>query len=148
MDNNNYRISITPNASAEQVYNSITREIPEWWTEDFEGASGYIDEVFTVRFGSTYKTFKIEDAIPNERIVWLCLDALIDTPELENKTEWIGTRIVWDIIAGENTELKVTHIGLTPDVECYKLCQQGWKDFVAGSLLGLLNNGKGSPYKP
>jgi hypothetical protein len=46
----------------------------------------------------------------------------------------------------EITWIKVIHIGLNPDIECYEICSNGWVQFV-NSLKLFLETGKGSPYK-
>ena len=69
------------------VFQAITQQIPKWWTEDFEGSADKVNDEFTVRFSTTFKTMKVQELIPNEKIVWLCIDTLIDIPELQNNTE-------------------------------------------------------------
>jgi hypothetical protein len=74
-------------------------------------------------------------------------DSLIDIPELDNKTEWINTKIVWEISSNDNqTELHLTHFGLTPQVECYNICESGWHNFT-DSLTEFINTGIGKPFK-
>ncbi len=145
-DNFQYEISV--NASTEKVYTSITQEIPFWWTEMFEGVSNKTGESFTVRFGpGVFKTMRIEELIPNERIAWLVTDTLIDIPELNNKKEWMNTSIIWKLkTENANTKIQVTHIGLNPDIECYGICSTGWQQFC-NSLKSHVENGNGTPYK-
>jgi len=40
----------------------------------------------------------VEEAIPDKKVVWKCIDTLIDIAEHKNKREWIGTKIVWEIL--------------------------------------------------
>ena len=65
---------------------------------------------------------------------------------LKNHGEWTGTTITFDITekAGK-TEIRFTHHGLTPQIECYKDCKNGWTQFLEHSLIDYINTGKGNP---
>ncbi|MDC8103148.1 SRPBCC family protein [Chryseobacterium sp. PTM-20240506] len=131
----------------EKAYEALTRKIPLWWSEMFNGSSREPDDVFTIQFGDNiHKTFRVKEAVPESRIVWYVVDSLIGLPELKNQTEWIGTTIVWEIEKNENgILLKLTHRGLHPDVECYHICSNGWVQFI-NSLKLFLETGTGSPF--
>jgi uncharacterized protein YndB with AHSA1/START domain len=132
----------------EKVFQSISNEIPLWWTELLEGVSNTLNETFTVRFGSSvFKTMQVVELVPNRRISWLVTDTLIDIPELKNKREWLNTTIVWELRA-ENTAtvIQVTHMGLNQDIECYGICSTGWRQFC-DSLKLYLETGTGLPFK-
>ncbi len=132
--------------SVDGVFESITRQIPHWWTEDFEGASLKPGDVFTVRFGTTFKMMRIEEIVHSKKIVWKCMDTLIDLPHLVNQKEWKGTTIIWEINAnGDDAELTLTHIGLTPAMQCYEVCERGWESFLS-SLKKLLETNQGTPF--
>lgn len=145
---NNYTNTIEVKTTADKAYNALVYKINLWWTEMFEGVSVQIGDVFTIRFGADiYKTMKVKETIPDAKIIWYVEDSLIALPELKNQTEWIGTTIVWEIEqAGENTQIKVTHLGLSPNIECYDICSNGWVQFL-GSLKLFLEIGIGTPYK-
>lgn len=139
---------IIPTSDKNKVFNALTKGITEWWTEILEGNSNQEGQSFTVRFGKNiFKTMLIKELIPNERIVWHFTDSLIDIPTLKNKTEWIDTKIVWDLSVNNNEIiLNLTHFGLTPQVECYIVCENGWYSFTE-SLCRYINTGKGNAYK-
>lgn len=129
------------------VFQTITQQIPKWWTEDFEGSADKANDEFTVRFGTTFKTMKVIELIPNKKVVWLCIDTLIDIPELHNNTEWKDTKIVWELQNdNESTKTTLTHLGLTPEVACYSICQQGWESFL-NSLKQFAETNIGLPFK-
>lgn len=144
----NYTHVMEVNATADKVYHALTHEIPLWWTEMFEGSSSRVDGVFTIRFGDQiHKTMRIKKLTDNAEIVWLVEDSLIALPELKNQTEWIGTTIVWEIEQKNTiTQVKLIHIGLNPDIECYEICSGGWQQFL-GSLKKFLETGSGTPYR-
>ncbi|MFD2292449.1 SRPBCC domain-containing protein [Mariniflexile gromovii] len=133
--------------NSENVYKAITQQIDKWWTEDFLGSSKKVNEEFTIRFGTTFKTLKVTELTPNKKVVWTCIDTLIDIPELPNNTEWKGTEIVWNLDNNAtNTKISLTHIGLTPKVKCYNICEKGWVSFL-DSLKLFVETGKGSPFQ-
>lgn len=135
-------------STAREVFESFKLRIADWWTLIVEGASQKTNGKFTVRFGNTYKTMLVEEAIPGKQVVWKCIDALIDISEQKNKREWIGTKIVWDIQSESNrTKITLTHIGLTTDFECYDVCEKGWTFFFTESLYKILTTNQGLPYK-
>lgn len=135
-------------ATDESVFNTLTNDIPKWWTEVFEGISNEQGQSFTIRFGSgVFKTFLVQELVTNKKVVWLVTDSLIDIPELKNKTEWINTKIIWDISTqNDKIELRLTHLGLTPKIECYNICEGGWHNFT-DSLTDFIKTGIGKPFK-
>lgn len=42
-------------------------------------------------------------------------------------------------------ELSFTHKGLTPNLNCYKICDAGWTHFIANSLKQYLETRIGTP---
>jgi uncharacterized protein YndB with AHSA1/START domain len=146
---NNFKKKLIIRATDNKVFDALTNSITKWWTEMFEGISNQQGHIFTIRFGANvFKTMAVEELIPNKKVVWNVTDSLIDIPELNNKTEWINTKIVWEISAQDDqTELHLTHFGLTPQVECYNICQEGWYNFT-NSLTEFINTGSGKPFKP
>jgi hypothetical protein len=143
-----YQNSLTVNANPNQVFESLTLQIPDWWTVNFKGSSSKTNDKFTVRFGKTFKTMLIEELITDKKVVWKCLDSLINISELTNKNEWNETKIIWEMIPENNgTKLDITHIGLTSDFECYKVCEKGWDFYFSESLFSFLTTNKGLPYK-
>jgi hypothetical protein len=114
----------------------------------FEGSAQEIDHRFTISFGpQVFKTLLVKDLIRDKKVVWEVVDALIDLPELANKKEWVGTSIVWDIVSEEGrVPLHLTHIGLTPEVECYQVCTGGWESFLQ-SFDKFVTTGSGTPFR-
>jgi len=47
---------------------------------------------------------------------------------------------------GKKSLWVLTHIGLTPEIECYDLCKNGWQSFLY-SLNKYLTTGIGAPFK-
>jgi hypothetical protein len=64
----------------------------------------------------------------------------------EDTTEWTGTDIAFDIAAsGDKTEVRFTHVGLTPEFECFDSCSSAWSFYIKGSLRELITAGTGQP---
>lgn len=144
----NYTKSFRLQVSPETVYQALTREIPQWWTETFEGDAANEKNTFTVRFGdAAYKTMEVSELVPGSTVSWKVTDALINNPDLNEKKEWIGTAILWDIVAsGDTTVLTLTHQGLTPVLECYAICRDGWEQFTE-SLVAHVSAQSGQPFR-
>lgn len=144
----NYKSTISLQASTAKVFSALTEEIPLWWTEMFEGSANKEGAEFTVRFGdSVYKTMQIVALVPNSKVVWYVKASLIDIPKLKNKTEWVGTTIVWEIEqSSDKTLLHLEHQGLNEAIECYEICANGWQQFT-NSLKLYIETGTGNPFK-
>lgn len=140
-----YHSSITAQISAEEAFKNIN-DVRAWWTENIEGSTNKLNDVFFVDFGETHVTFKITDVIPNKKIIWYVQDCNLHW--LNNKKEWKDTSVIWEISSQNNsTQINMTHIGLTPEVECYENCKAGWNQYIQGSLFKLITNHKGNPIK-
>ncbi len=91
---------------AATTFDAITCRIPDWWSLDFDGASAREGDEFTVRFGETFKTMRIESVAENTAVTWLCVDQRIVMPEglkpLKNPAEWVGNLIRWTIARAGN----------------------------------------------
>jgi hypothetical protein len=143
--NQDYQGSFTANVSPSEAVEKISR-IPEWWGKDFTGKSGEPNDVFTVKFssGDTYKA-RVAEILPGNKVVW----EFIDTYQgwVKNTAEWVGTKIIWEVIPQkEGVEVKMTHLGLVPELECYDQCTKAWDYLLQESLAKLLNEGKGGPF--
>jgi hypothetical protein len=65
---------------------------------------------------------------------------------VEDKNEWLDTDIVFEIARkGDKTELRFTHVGLVPTIQCYGDCSGAWGFYINDSLQSLISTGKGQP---
>lgn len=150
MNTKDYQRSMHISSTPDKVFEGITQRIPEWWSKDYKGAAKDKGDEFTVRFGSTFKTMRITDVIENKKVEWLCIDQLIEMPDgmqpLKNKQEWVGNKIIWEVEQNDkDTILKFKHVGLTPEVECWSVCEPGWEQTLK-SFTELLHSGAGKPF--
>jgi Activator of Hsp90 ATPase homolog 1-like protein len=116
-----------------------------WWSGEIEGPTDKLGGEFTYRYKDIhYSKHKITELIPGKKVVWLVLDSSLDF--IEDKTEWNGTKIAFDIAKkGNKTEVRFTHVGLAPNDECYDSCSNAWNSYINGSLRDLITKGKGQP---
>lgn len=116
-----------------------------WWSGDIEGTTDKLGEEFTYRYEDVhYSKQRITELVPGKRVVWLVLDAYLSF--VEDKTEWNGTRVVFEISKrGNKTEVRFTHEGLVPKYECFESCSDAWSFYVNRSLRSLITTGKGQP---
>jgi hypothetical protein len=57
-----------------------------------------------------------------------------------------STDIVFEIAKKDGeTELRFTHVGLVPAIECYGKCAGAWGFCINESLRSLITTGKGDP---
>lgn len=147
MKNPCYHLSISVSRTPEEAFESLTNGLSDWWTDSIAGLHSEVGDIFTVHFGSTMKTMRIDELIPNEKIVWKCIKAFINLPGLSNKSEWEGTTISWMIHQEDGeTKIRMRHEGLTPEIECYGVCEKGWNFYIAESLKSYLAVGQGQPF--
>jgi len=143
-----FKTTLILQAEERKIYDALTKSISAWWSEMFEGSAEQQGETFTIRFGSqVFKTMLIEELVSGKKVVWRVVDAVIDLPDLANKSEWIYTYIVWDIFSTDRgTVLELTHVGLNSDMECYAVCVAGWESFLY-SFEKFVNTGVGAPFR-
>ena len=100
---------------------------------------------FTYRYKDFHRSRqKVTELTPGKRVVWQVTDGDLNT--FKNKTEWIGTEIMFDIARkGSVTELRFTHVGLVPVFECYGDCSGAWGELVGTNLRNLIVTGKNQP---
>ncbi len=139
----NYTTSIVVNKTAGEVFAAINN-VREWWQGEIEGITDRLNEVFTYRMEDIhFSKQKIVEFIPDEKVVWEVMDSGLNF--LKDKAEWNGTKISFDITAKDiQTELRFTHHGLMPSVECYDVCSGAWEQIIQKSLFNYITTGKGS----
>ncbi len=135
-------------APVSKIYEALTtkRGIQNWWTESCDVGSTVGSQI-TVRFGPTFKLMRIESLQSDAVVQWQVIDSHLEVPGLARTDEWIGTKINFRLEPESDsaTRVRMEHIGLTPQVECFQLCSAGWSQFL-GSLKSYVETGNGTPY--
>lgn len=142
--NQDLTIVIEVDATPEAAYAAIN-DVRGWWSGNIEGPTDKLGEEFSYRYEKLhYSKQKVVELEPGKRVVWLITDSFLDF--VEDKKEWNGTRVVFDITKrGDKTEIRFTHAGLVPAHECFTDCSDAWGSYIRGSLKNLIVTGKGKP---
>ncbi len=87
---------------------------------------------------------QVSEMLPDTHIIWEFIDAYQGW--VKNPTEWVGTQLIWEVTPQrDGAEVKMTHVGLVPELECFDQCTKSWHYLMQESLLKFLNDGKGHP---
>lgn len=147
--NRHLRREIHFKASASALYAALAtqRGLRGWWTQTCTADERVGGEV-RFAFGESYKLVRIEILRPENQVRWQCLESRIrvDGRKLPDN-EWAGSTIVFRINGDTptHTVLRFEHLGLTPALACYDLCEGGWTHFLA-SLQRYVETGSGTPH--
>jgi len=144
METKNFTTSITVDRSPEEVFAAVNN-VRAWWSGVIDGKTDELGAEFTYRYQDVHRsTQKITELVPGKKVVWRVVDSQINF--VKDKTEWNGTDIVFEIAKKDGkTELRFTHVGLVPAIQCYGDCSGAWGYYINESLKGLLTTGKGKP---
>ena len=145
MTTQDFTMTMLVDATPAQVFDAINN-VRGWWSEEIDGATDALGATFEFHYKELHRsTHRITEMVRGERIVWQTVTASINF--VTDKTEWDGTRVVFDIARkGDRTELRFTHVGLVPAIQCYGDCSGAW-GYHLGSLRELIETGTGRPYR-
>jgi hypothetical protein len=137
-------ITISVDRTPNQVYDAVNN-VRGWWSGEITGTTDKLGAEWTYRYQDLHRsTQKITELVPGKKVVWHVTDSYLSF--VKDATEWNGTDIVFDITKkGAKTELRFTHVGLAPSIECYKDCSDAWGFYIRESLRSLITTGKGKP---
>jgi hypothetical protein len=130
--------------TAEAVFNAINN-VRGWWSEEIEGPTNKLHAEFHYHYEDIHRcNLKITEFVPNEKVVWYVVDNYFKFTE--DQSEWTDTKMIFEIAKKEDkTQIRVTHQGLTPEYECFDICQNAWTNYIHNSLHSLITTGKGMP---
>jgi hypothetical protein len=128
------------NSPLSTVYDVLTTErgLAAIWTDELT-FTDEIGAVNTFGFGDETPTkMQITELIPNQRMVWQCVDS---------DPQWIGTYISFDLseTAGK-TSVVLRHTDWREVTEFYRFCNYNWAIFLL-SLKQYCEEGAGIPFQ-
>jgi len=142
MEQQDFTTSILVDQTPMEAFDAINN-VRAWWPGEIEGNTTKLDDEFIYRYKKIhYSKQKLVEVIPAKKVVWLVTDSSLNF--VENKTEWTGTKIIFEISEKNNkTQVRFTHQGLIPQYECFDSCSNAWSDIIKNGLRNLLTTGKG-----
>jgi hypothetical protein len=140
----NYTSRLLVTQSPAVAFNAITN-FKAWWSEEIQGETNQSGETFFYHYKEVHLCkLKLIELVPDKKLVYLVLDNQFSF--IEDKTEWVNTRLIFDITEEEGkTSITFTHEGLVPECECYQVCNDAWTGYIQGSLQQLITTGQGKP---
>ncbi|MGN6645158.1 MAG: SRPBCC domain-containing protein [Cytophaga sp.] len=144
MSSADFTTSILVDQSPKEAFNAINNP-RGWWSEDIEGNTEKLNDEFTYQYEDVhYAQIKLTEVIPDEKVVWFVKYNYFKFTK--DRSEWTGTKVVFEISKKDNkTLIRVTHVGLVPEFECFSICQNAWTQYIQESLYNLITTGKGMP---
>ncbi len=146
MPGQDFTTTFTVDQSPQEVFAAVT-DVRSWWSESIVGDSAELGDVFLFEVPGVHRTTQtLTEVVPGRRVVWHVTDSWLGF--VRDTSEWEGTDVVFEIeAAGGRTEVRCTHVGLVPDVECYDACSSAWSSYLAGSLRDRITTGTGDPFR-
>jgi len=136
-----YTTSFTVDQSPDEVFAAIN-DVRAWWSGQIEGRADVLGAEFTYRYDDLHRTTQsITELVPGKKIVWHVVAS--DLSFVADNREWHDTDIVFEIATkGRRTEVRFTHRGLVPAIECYNACSAAWGHYINDALFRWISTGK------
>jgi len=120
-----YESWLTLSAPADVVFDALTTidGLGAWWTP--VTGDGLTGGELTFSFGPTScAVMRVDAADRSVGVQWTNLACVVE--------DWVGTTVHFDIEATPDggTELHFRHAGLTPRLECFTDCKNGWDHYL------------------
>lgn len=118
-----------------------------WWSQRITGDTDRLGEFVYEVPGVHSARIRVTELVPARRVAWRVLENWFAfAPDVD---EWAGSEIVFDIeSSGGGSRMTFTHIGLTPELDCFDGCSVAWSRHALHSLSELISTGVGAPITP
>ncbi len=142
MQTSDFTITILVDQAPKEVIAAIS-DPRHWWSGEVTGKALQLNGEFTYRYTDFhYSKQRVIELIPEQKVVWLVTESVINY--VEDKNEWTGTKISFEVMPqGDKTQLRFSHLGLVPAVDCFDSCSNSWTQLIQQSLFSLITTGKG-----
>lgn len=139
-----YTTSFTVRQTPAEVFAAIN-SVRGWWSAGIDGPTDALGAEFVFQHKGLHRTTqRITEFVPGTKVVWHVTESHIAF--VKDAAEWMDTEIVFEIGRRDGeTELRFTHVGLVPAVECYRDCSGAWGSLINRSLRALIATGTGFP---
>lgn len=146
MSGTDYTFTYDVPQSPKEVYDAVL-DVRGWWSRRISGDTDRLGEFVYEVPGVHRAHLRITELASERRIVWHVIENwFASSPDVD---EWAGSDIIFDVEpTGAGSRLTFTHIGLTPELECYENCATGWSRHALQSLHDLISSGAGAPIIP
>ncbi|WP_244215223.1 SRPBCC family protein [Pedobacter miscanthi] len=144
MKSKDYTTNILVDKTPQVAFKAI-QNFRGWWSQEIQGSTDVLNETFFYHYKDVHLCkLKLIEKISNQKLVYLVVDNQFNF--VKDKTEWIGTKLIFELIPeGNHTKVVFTHQGLVPEYECYKVCNDAWTSYIQGSLKTYIETGTGKP---
>jgi len=141
---NDFTTAFSVDQTPDEAFEAIG-DVRGWWSGQIEGDTSRPGDEFTYRYEDLHLCrIRVAEADPGQKVTWLVLEG--GPAFTQDKQEWRGTTISFEISpAGGKTEVRFTHQGLVPKIECFGACSSAWGSYINGSLRSLITTGQGYP---
>jgi len=140
MKKQDFTVTVSVDKTPAETFDAINN-VRGWWSGEIAGNTTRLGDEFTYRYKDLhYSKHKLVELVPEKKVVWLITESGINI--VEDKNEWLGTKIIFDIAKKEGkTQIRFTHEGLIPEKECYGGCSNAWTGYIVDSLRNFIENG-------
>jgi uncharacterized protein YndB with AHSA1/START domain len=152
MSEQSFTTTIAVERTPAEVFDAIT-DVRGWWSEEVEGSTDRVGAEFRFRGHDDAETvehlatIRVVELLPGKRVVWRVVENYFSF--VDEQSEWLDTEIRFELSPAPDggTELRFTHAGLRPALECYDVCSSAWSLYLRDSLPGFILTGQGSPIR-
>ena len=139
-----FTTTFTVDRPTRAVFDAIN-DVTGWWSEDVVGRTDEVGAEFRYHYEDVHRcTLRVTELDPGRRVSWLVVDNYFGF--VADQAEWQGTTIEFDLSpTPDGTEVRFSHVGLGPQLECYDVCSNAWAGYLHGSLRNLITTGHGRP---
>jgi uncharacterized protein YndB with AHSA1/START domain len=137
-----YRTSIHINASADVVFDAITKTdaLAAWWSP--VTGSGLTDGELRFPMVADHPPLliRVDEATRASAVRWTVVECTF-------MHDWVGTQPTFTItpMSDASCELTFEHRGLNDTLDCKDVCSRSWDHFIRTSLHELTEGGVGAP---
>ncbi len=144
-----FKKTILVHTSKEKAFNAVTHNVNKWWGNVDNTDVSKMGDEFSIFFeeGTEWR-FSVTKLDQFNKVAWKCIYANHSYGGIKGiKEEWLNSEIhfAFKDLAEDSLEISFEHKGLTPDLNCYEMCDAGWTHFITNSLKRYLETGIGAP---